>query len=874
MGLKSSPIKRRQIINEIMDSIRTGKLVSGERLAPVRDLAKHFNVSLSVVQNAMRELIGNGFVECRGHSGFYVCSSNPENPVGKTETVQKDTNGRIILNAVHHSDLVWRHTYEEYDAIREEQLKHLLKLAKKYQQFHFAVEQAEIIRIYLRDNPDDLKVLRELCDSGRFEPLGGLCIPDLNLISGESIVRNLLAGRRYWKNTFGSAPEIACMSDAFGMCAQLPQLLVKCGFRYLLPGRMPNRPGTIPGNGPFRWFGLDNTSISVAHSSAEITQLGYDCNVPVLRDETVQLARCVSALRYLPGPALVQYMTEESQIREDLFLIVENANRNSERLIEFGSHRGYMESVAWADAPVFHGEFNPVFTGCYTTRIGVKQLLRQAENLLFKTEFLDALSPLKCDFDSCWHELNLAQFHDAACGCHTDAAHKDVMAKIGSVISFAGKSFPKPSGKSFSICNFNNISEKQLVRAGSVPAGVKAQQDGSEYLFEAELPPCGIRSFRKSDTAPAKCKAAPAKFETDFFAADFSAPYPVIRNKNGENVFAPENFGEILIRCDYGTMWAEQFMNCNRGRAFQQEKVVDITEGPVFFKAVTEGKFLPARPSAGNLGSHWPGFGSLSFRKEYYFPRHLDYFSLKLTLDWKGCNTKIAVRFPLSLKLRETFETYEVPFGSIVRKPYFEVSSDCEHTFKPLASQQDYSKASGDWPALDWVNYSDMTKGLTLANRGTPGHQLVNGNIIVSLIRSGTGILDGGMVPQEGSFDNGTHTFEFAFRAHSPLEMEKACDLGQILNRPPEICSASLPEGSMLAWDAGSIRLSACRRLDDAVLVRFCEMLGRQTETRLSGQLLDRRQLFETDMEGKNPVQREKESISFHPFEIKTFIIK
>ncbi|MBR4666675.1 MAG: winged helix-turn-helix transcriptional regulator, partial [Lentisphaeria bacterium] len=72
MGLKSSPIKRRQIINEIMESIRTGKLVGGERLAPVRDLAKHFNVSLSVVQNAMRELIGNGFVECRGHSGFYV----------------------------------------------------------------------------------------------------------------------------------------------------------------------------------------------------------------------------------------------------------------------------------------------------------------------------------------------------------------------------------------------------------------------------------------------------------------------------------------------------------------------------------------------------------------------------------------------------------------------------------------------------------------------------------------------------------------------------------------------------------------------------------------------------------------------------------
>ena len=874
MALTTTPIKRQKVINEIIENIRSGKLAPGARLATVRDMSAHFDVSFSVIQNALRELVDNGFVECRGHSGFYVRSSDSASAVGKIESKQKDTNLRIYLTALHHSDLVWRYPYKEYDKLREKQLKHLLKLAKKYSPFHFAVEQAEILHVYLRDNPGDLELFRDLYEAGRFEPLGGLCIPDLNLISGESIVRNLIAGRAYWKEIFGAPPEIACMSDAFGMCAQLPQILVKCGFRYLLPGRMPNRPAFIPGNGPFRWAGLDNTEIPTAHNTAEITHLGHDCNLPVLREETSQLARCVSALGHLDGPALVQYMTEESRIQEDLFWIVETVNRNTGHLIEFGSHLAYFDSVSWLETPVFHGEFNPVFTGCYTTRIGVKQLLRRAENRLFEVELLDVVSPLKCDFGSCWRELNLAQFHDAACGCHTDAANKDVMEKINFVISSAERAVPKPSGKSFSVCNYNNIGGLQIVRSGTAPEGIPAQKEGNEFIFEAKLPPCGICSFRKSADGVVETWKGSAKFETDFFEADFSAPGPVIRNKNGENVFAPDHFGEILIRSDYGTMWAEQFMNYYRGQDFQKEKVEEIVEGPVFFKAVTAGEFLPVKPDAGNLGSHWPGFRSLSFRKEYFFPKHLDYFKLRLTVDWKGWNTKIAIRFPLALKLREIYGTYEVPFGSIVRKPYFEVFQDNEHTLTKLASEQDYRMASGDWPALEWVNYSDTTKGLALANRGTPGHQLVNGNIIVSLIRSGTGILDGGMVPQDGSFDNGTHTFEFAFRAHSPMEMEKACELGQLLNRPPETVSGSILQGSLLAWDAGNVRLSACRRTENGVLVRLYEAVGRQTTVRLSGNLLQDCSMYETDMEGKDPVPVAADAVFFRPFEIKTFLIK
>ena len=130
------------------------------------------------------------------------------------------------------------------------------------------------------------------------------------------------------------------------------------------------------------------------------------------------------------------------------------------------------------------------------------------------------------------------------------------------------------------------------------------------------------------------------------------------------------------------------------------------------------------------------------------------------------------------------------------------------------------------------------------------------------------------MVPQEGSFENGTHEYEFAFRAHSPREMDKAVELGRQLNSPPRITEMDMEDGEYLRWDAANIQLSALRRTADGIQVRLYENIGRQTMVTLGGKLLEGRNLLETGMAGRDPVPIEKESISFRPFEIKTFILK
>ena len=881
MKLTTNEIKRKQIIKKIIENIKNGTLQPGDRLATIRDMSAHFGVSFSVIQKALQELSSDGFIECLGASGYYIRKNLPKEKFSDSDsekqqiTVNNPPEERIYLSANHHSDLVWRYPYAEYTKIREDQLKHLLMLAKKYKHFHFAVEQAEILRVYINDHPEDYEFIKKLFTEGRFEVFGGFCIPDLNMISGESIARNFLSGRKIYKELLGKTPEVACLADAFGMSSQLPQILGNCGFRYLLPGRMPNRPKEMKDNEPFQWCGPDGSIITTVAGVKDITHLGYNCNVPIIRNEEEQLVHAVNSLKYTEGNRLFHYMTEEGYIKEELFWILEAVNKTPGRTVEFGRNEDYFDAVSQNELPVFYGEFNPTFSGCYTTRITVKQQMRKAENTIFKADFFNAAADKNCDLEELWRELFRVQFHDGACGCHHDAPHVEIMAKLNKVNTESVKYFPAASGDKFSLTSFIKTDLKQFIGTdGVVPEGVTSQLDSdNKTYFIADLDSISSKNFKKSSTEPAKAAKCDAKFKTDFFDVDFTASFPVIRNTKGENVFGSDHFGEILFRPDFGTMWTENLIGINHGHKRQTEKVVSVEEGPVFFKAVTEGEVNFVASGNGNEGNQWPYFESLKFTKEYIFPKNTEYFKLKIKLDWHGNNTKISVRFPVDIEVANSIATYEVPYGTIVRKPYYEVKNAYGPTLQELTSSADYITAKGDWPALNWVNYSDFSKGLTIANNGTPGHQLVNGDIIVSLIRSGTAIRDGAMIPQQGAYDNGEREFEFFIMPHSPMQMSKACSLGQMLNRPVEVTSAVEDETPYIDYDAENIQLSAVYQENGTTVVRLYEALGAETDITLNGKLFANKNVYEADMSGNIRSQLDK-SVTFRPFEIRTLILK
>ena len=410
MALTTSPTKRQQVIDEISENIKLGKIEVGTRLSTVRDMSEHFNVSLSVIQGAMKELIDYGMVECKGASGFYVKPIEPakiDDPIKSSKRILPADGGRVFLSCHHHSDLVWRRTSDEYAELRDKQIDLLLEYSKKYSGFQFFFDQSEVVRSYLERNPDKLEQMRKLVGAGRVELIGGMCIPDLNMCCGESLLRNLLGGRRYYRETFGVEPLVASMNDAFGMCSQLPQVLFKSGYRFLIPGRMPGLPSDAAGNRPFTWRGLDGASIIVSPATAYLSHSGYDFNVPVEYPPSVRLGQTVAPLKKIEGDVMAHYMTEEDLIEEDIFWIMDAANRTGGRPLEFGRVQSFFERINPSALPVVNGEFNPTFTGCYTTRIEIKKLVRRAESLLFNAEALCAVVGSETGLDNLSGSLSL-----------------------------------------------------------------------------------------------------------------------------------------------------------------------------------------------------------------------------------------------------------------------------------------------------------------------------------------------------------------------------------------------------------------------------------------------------------------------------------
>jgi alpha-mannosidase len=74
---------------------------------------------------------------------------------------------------------------------------------------------------------------------GRWEMVGGMWVePDLNLPDGESLVRQLLIGKPYFKDKFGVDVRIGWNPDSFGYTWQLPQIYKKSGIDYFVTQKM------------------------------------------------------------------------------------------------------------------------------------------------------------------------------------------------------------------------------------------------------------------------------------------------------------------------------------------------------------------------------------------------------------------------------------------------------------------------------------------------------------------------------------------------------------------------------------------------------------------------------------------------------------
>ncbi|PSB06691.1 alpha-mannosidase, partial [filamentous cyanobacterium CCP2] len=125
-----------------------------------------------------------------------------------------------------HLDLAWLWTVDKTWEAAQRTFESVLQLKQDFPELTFAHSTPALYAWMEENRPDLFAAIQQQIAAGRWEVVSGLWIePELNLVSGESIARQILYGQQYEEAKFGQVNKIAWLPDTFGFSWQLPQLL-------------------------------------------------------------------------------------------------------------------------------------------------------------------------------------------------------------------------------------------------------------------------------------------------------------------------------------------------------------------------------------------------------------------------------------------------------------------------------------------------------------------------------------------------------------------------------------------------------------------------------------------------------------------------
>ena len=172
--------------------------------------------------------------------------------------------GKPIVDCIAHThiDIEWLWARAQTREKIQRSFTNVLALMKKYPEFKFMLSQPELYRYLKEEAPEKYEELKQLVGEGRWEPEGAMYVEaDCNLVSGESLVRQIYQGKKFFKDEFDVDCNILFLPDVFGYSAALPQILNKSGIRHFVTSKIAwNETNTMPVD-TFMWEGIDGSEI-------------------------------------------------------------------------------------------------------------------------------------------------------------------------------------------------------------------------------------------------------------------------------------------------------------------------------------------------------------------------------------------------------------------------------------------------------------------------------------------------------------------------------------------------------------------------------------------------------------------------------------
>ncbi len=395
-----------------------------------------------------------------------------------------------------HIDAAWLWRYEETKRKVQRTLATTVRLLERYDAT-FAQSSSQYYAWIEERDPALFERIRELVEKGRIIPVGGMWVEsDVQLVDGESLVRQFLYGQRYLLEKFGRIAKIGWLPDTFGFAASLPQILVKSGIELFTTYKVLwNERNEFPYHA-FIWKGIDGSEIPThimmsykssmtakslyrqwkmyknRHDVPMIYVYGYGDGGGGITWEMVEMRKHMNELPYIPT---VVEGVEDEYVREVSNLVTQTWE--GELYVE--AHRG-----------------------TYTTNMRMKELMAKAESTLRSAEIWASIAEMNSCFkypaeelEQLWKRTLLHQFHDVLPGSSIREVYDDAMADLKDVINKAeeiANSAIRAIAEKNELCLavFNDLpwEREEVVELDGRELFVKAPPLGWAELGETEKP--------------------------------------------------------------------------------------------------------------------------------------------------------------------------------------------------------------------------------------------------------------------------------------------------------------------------------------------------------------------------------------------------
>jgi alpha-mannosidase len=790
-----------------------------------------------------------------------------------------------------HIDVAWMWTLGQTRRKVERTFHNVLRLMEQFPAFHFSQSQPQVYEFLRQDHPEVFAAIQERIAEGRWEPMGGMWVEaDCNLTGAESLARQFLLGRGYFRQHFGKDAEtrVLWLPDVFGYAWALPQLIKQAGLDYFMTIKIGwSQYNRLPYD-TFLWQGLDGTQVLTHFSTVKETGSPFASTYNSLANAQESLGAWQNfQQKDLQRDLLMAYGYGDGgggPTREMLENIERMGAFPGLPQVKQSSVREFFETIAPLvrdrKMPVWNGElYLEYHRGTYTTQARSKRANRKSEFLLHDAEFLAAFAaqlnpgyayPLDA-FTEAWRTVCLNQFHDIIPGSSISPVYEESLAQyaqVGQAVTnereTALAALSASLGGDLLFANPAPFSRTDLSFIPGETAGgilidgrlltMQPVENGA-LVDPGELPAYSVTPavFTSAPISPApKPGVWDMTLENDYLRVEFSPVGDIAR------IFDKPASRDAIVP---GSV-ANQF------QAFEDRpKDFDAWDIDIYY----DDKIYYAEPaSSARLVEAGPLRWTVEVKRKILSSEITQRISLRhnsprldfdTTVHWNEHHILLKVAFPV--EVLSPAATYEIQWGNVQR---------------PTHKNTSWDWARFETCAHKWVDLSEGGYGVSLLNDCKYGHDIHGQVLRLTLLRSPT-------MPDPAA-DFGEHHFVYSLLPHTGSWERETQREAYALNDPVIVYRSPVGEGkpaagrcSLVSCSAANAVIETVKRAEDGegMIIRLYESHRKRAPVRLRFAFRVS-EAWQTNLleENESALQVEGDSVCFHlkPYQIMTMRVK